>query len=117
MSIPLLAPELVVLVPLAPVPPAPEVAPVPPAPEVAPVPLVDPELGFEPVVAVDPELGGGFPGLLLAHAAKRPSRTVETGLAIRETKRVMMTSVQGWMWREPIGGLRRRRPQKLARLP
>jgi hypothetical protein len=66
------------LVPLAVVPDV--------APDVlAPLPL--------PLV-FDPEEEGGFVGLLLAHAASRPSRIVEAGLAIRETKRVMRTSVQ-----------------------
>jgi hypothetical protein len=71
---------LPLLVPLAVVPDvAPEVAPEVLAP--LPLPLVfDPE---------EDEVVG-----LLAHAASRPSRIVEAGLAIRETKRVMRTSVQ-----------------------
>jgi hypothetical protein len=115
MSIPLLAAEPLALVPVP--APAPLVAPVPLAPEVPGAPLVDPEPGLVPVDALDPEPEFiGFAGLL-AHAAKRPSRIVETGLAIRETKRVMMTSVQRWSGESQLGARASACPKKLARLP
>jgi hypothetical protein len=64
----------------------PELVPVPPVfvPVPVPVPLVP------VVVPDDPTWFWG----LLAHAAKRPSRRVEAGVASRETKRGMRTSIQ-----------------------
>jgi hypothetical protein len=114
-SIPLPPVEPLAAVPLALDPLA--LDPLVPEPEVPPPgdPLVDPELGFEPVVAFDPEVEADVG--LLAHAAKRPSRIVETGLAIRETKRVMRTSVQGWSGESQLGACATACPRKLARLP
>jgi hypothetical protein len=72
---------------LEPVEDAPEAVPVPPAP--VPVP---PPAPLVPVFVPEEDTWVG----LLAHPAKKPSRSIEAGVASRETKRGMRTSVQKW---------------------
>src|SRR5580658_73346 len=91
----------------APLAALPDVLPPEPPPEVPAPPLLVPlapagvpELAPLPDVALsvpDPVPPPGGPTGLLAQPAKRPSRIDEAGVRSRRAKRVMVTSVQGWV--------------------
>src|SRR5580658_1779187 len=89
-------PSAAPLVALPEVPDPPLLVPPVPVPEVTPLPDVEVFPDVAPLLGVDPTG-------LLAQPAKRPSRIDEAGVANRRTKRVMVTSVQGWVERANWG--------------